>query len=74
MIAGGAELTSNSRLSVFSNGSLVISAVAGGDAGKYSCTAASRRGLTSTQTATVRVLGESSARVAGFTTLVAVLW
>ena len=49
---------STERLEVFTNGSFVIKSVTGSDDGGYTCTASNRRGLTSSRTANVKVIGE----------------
>ena len=45
------------RYNIKENGSLVINSVAGSDGGRYTCTATNRRGLSSSSTATIRVIG-----------------
>ena len=57
-ISGGKVLVSTERLEVFTNGSFVIKSVTGSDDGGYTCTASNRRGLTSSRTANVKVIGE----------------
>ena len=57
LILADRELSSGDRLTVFSNGSLVIRSVVSSDEGRYTCTATNRRGLSSASTANIRVIG-----------------
>ena len=57
LFSAGKVLVSSERLEVFTNGSFVIKSVTGGDDGGYTCTASNRRGLTSSRTANVKVIG-----------------
>ena len=59
-------LVSSERLEVFTNGSFVIKSVSGSDDGGYTCTASNRRGLTSSRTASVKVIGRSHTGVVTF--------
>ena len=59
-------LASEERLSAYSNGSLVIDSVTSGDDGSYTCTATSRRGLSSARTAYVKVIGRCQAKLRFF--------
>jgi len=55
----GGDLSASGRVAVFPNGSMVVHSVTAGDGGHYTCTATNRRGLSSSRTALVKVIGMS---------------
>ena len=67
---GDKELISGERIDVYNNGSLVIGHVSRSDDGSYTCTATSRRGLSASRSANVKVIGrylpELETRFSGF--------